>query len=117
MKFELKVLPSIKCDGAEVRELKETKVIFISREEIVSKYEEDETEYYVTFRELIYMYHSLHGFFTQVSDTTMYEMYETVKNDEEIKGIELLAYELEEVSTSSDFFREHSFRVDMRYVK
>lgn len=116
MKFELKIHPSINCSGTEVRELIEKKLLYVTRDEIISTYEEDDVDYYVTLREMLYMYHSIHGFFTQVSDGTMYDMYETLKNDESLKGIEYLVSECEQVSLDSDYARGHSFSIDMRYV-
>ena len=115
MKFDMRLEQKIVHNG-HVNTLVTTKKMEISREEFIRMYEEDENIFFNVLRETIYMFHFVNGFITQISDSSMQNMYDTMIGNPSIKAICYLAEETEELLTDNDYDRKKIVNIDLIYV-
>lgn len=93
------------------------KRLVITREELMKEYVKDETKFFNTLREIIYMFHFVNGYITQVSDYTMQSMYDEIMENPSYKGICYFAEEKEVLSKDCEYECLKSVSIDLIYLQ
>lgn len=118
MKFDFKLRETVAhSDTNEISELDVIKELIIDREEILTEYAKDDRSFFMTLRELIYMFHTGAGYMTQLTDNTMMEMYQEIKDDPSIKGICFSLLEQELLDMENEFSRSHMNTIRLKVVR
>lgn len=122
MQFELSVNSTTEVESGAITALITKQELFIKREEIIEYKENDANRYCQTLRSMIYMYHYSHGYVTQMTDDTMYEIYNHLMDHPESVGVIFQVIQKEMIVEEADLDSEtisrraQSVQLDMFFV-
>lgn len=113
MKFELTVTPKTLHQDNKIVSLDTHLELRINRNEIIRCFEEDEMNYYITLREMVYAFHHPRGYVSLLTDEAMYSVYDYLKNNEEANCIIFDLTEREDISEDENKLMKRGHKVDM----
>lgn len=115
MKFELTLEPSVQKNKHRLEQLKTKMKLFIPKEEIIKAFNEDETTFYLTLRQIVFIYYHPYGYDTQLTDDAMLQLYQAVVENENSNGATFYLEETEDIYPEETFLKGHSVKLDLTY--